>query len=81
MYTLFRVKADDLDEALLQSIKTLFRGQTIEIAVSDMADAGEDETACLLRDPVNRQHLLDAIERADQGDVVSMDLDKLTKVS
>jgi antitoxin YefM len=81
MYTLYRVNADDLDDALLQSIKTLFRGRTIEIAVSETADAGEDDTAYLLRGPANRERLLNAIKRAEQGDVVVMDLDDLGQAS
>lgn len=81
MYTLYRLKADELDDALLQSIKALFSGRAIEIAVSDVADGAEDETAYLLRDPVNRQRLLEAIEGAGRGDVVVTDLDKLAEAS
>jgi len=48
MYTLYRLNADDLDGGFLQSLKELFKGQTIEIAVSGAEDASEDETAYLL---------------------------------
>lgn len=75
MYTLYRLNADDLDEGFLQSLKTLFKGQTIEIAVSGAEDASEDETAYLLRDPANRKRLLEALENARRGELVSVVLD------
>jgi len=74
MYTLYRLNADELDEGFLQSLKALFKGQTIEIAVSGADDASEDETTYLLRDPTNRMRLLQALENARRGDVVSVDL-------
>lgn len=74
MYTLYRLNADELDEGFVQSLKALFKGQTIEIAVSGADDASEDETTYLLRDPTNRARLLQALENARRGDVVSVDL-------
>lgn len=53
----------------------MFKGQDVEIAVSDVAEISEDETAYLLRDPANRQRLLEAIENARRGDLVSVNLD------
>jgi hypothetical protein len=77
MYTLFRMNADELDTTLLESIKALFKGQTIEIAVSDLATGSEDETAYLLREPANRSRLLQALENVERGDLVAVDLDTL----
>lgn len=77
MYTLYQVRADEIDERLLQAIKTQFRGQTIEIAISGVPETAENETAYLLRDPANRQRLLDAMERAERGDLVTVDPDRL----
>ncbi|MCU0836490.1 MAG: hypothetical protein MUC77_18965 [Chromatiaceae bacterium] len=74
MYTLYRLNADELDEGFLQSLKALFKGQIIEIAVSGADDASEDETTYLLRDPTNRMRLLQALENARRGDLVSVDL-------
>lgn len=35
MYTTYHLKADELNEDFLQSVKTLFHGQNIEIIVSE----------------------------------------------
>ena len=35
MYTLYRLNADELSVEFLESLKTLFRHKTIEIAVCD----------------------------------------------
>lgn len=75
MYTLYRLNADDLDEGFLQSLKALFKGQTIEIAVSGAEDVSEDETSYLLHDPANRRRLLQALESAKRGDLVSVELE------
>lgn len=75
MYTRYRLNADDLDKGFLQSLKELFKGQTIEIAVSRAEDASEDETAYLLQNPENRQRLLQALENARRGDLVTVGID------
>jgi hypothetical protein len=35
MYTTYRMKADELNEDFVQSLKTLFHGQNIEVVVSN----------------------------------------------
>lgn len=67
MYTVYKPNADELNEDFLQSIKSLFHNKTIEIAVCEAEAAGQDETAYLLRDPANRQRLLEAIENVRHG--------------
>lgn len=67
MYTVYKLNADELNEDFLQSIKFLFRNKTIEIAVCEVEAADQDETAYLLRDPANRQRLLEAIENVRHG--------------
>ena len=62
MYTIYRVKSDELDERFLESIKVLFRGREIEIAVYE-----HDETDYLLSSPVNRDRLLRAIHDVENG--------------
>ena len=72
MYTTYRIRTDELNDDFLASLKTLFRGKTIEIAVCEADDESEDETAYLLRDPANRQRLMDAIENVHQGRSVQL---------
>jgi hypothetical protein len=78
MYTTYRMKTDELDDAFLVSLKALFKGKTIEIAVCEADEESKDETAYLLRDPANRQRLMDAIENVRQGRTVSVDLSALS---
>lgn len=50
-------------QQFLESLKTLFKGKTVEIIVSDV-----DETAYLLHSDANRERLLQAIEHVNNGD-------------
>ena len=79
MYTIYKLRADELDEHFLTTLKHQFRGREIEIVVSEAADVAEDETAYLLRSPANRQRLLQAIENVAQGrDLEVVDLGDLS---
>jgi hypothetical protein len=78
MYTTYRMKTDELDDTFLASLKALFKGKTIEIAVCEADQEAEDETAYLLRNPANRQRLLEAIENVRQGRTVPVDLNALS---
>jgi hypothetical protein len=62
MTTVYHTTADELDETFLASLKTMFKGRSIEISVSE-----SDETAFLLRHPANREHLLRAVSDIDAG--------------
>ena len=62
MYMIYRLRADELDQRLLDALKHQFQGREIEIVVSEAADRAEDETAYLLRSPTNRERLLNALE-------------------
>jgi antitoxin YefM len=66
MYTIYKLKADELDQRFLDSLKHQFQDREIEIVVSESADVAEDETAYLLRSPANRDRLLKAIENVAQ---------------
>lgn len=66
MYTLYRLNADELSVEFLESLKTLFRHKTIEIAVCEAETVEQDETAYLLSNPANRARLLEAIENVRQ---------------
>ena len=79
MYTLYRVNADDLNAEFIESIKTLFKHQTIEIAICEAADTEHDETRYLLNNPANRQHLLNALQHVQQKQqLVTIPLDELS---
>ena len=62
MYTIYKLKADELDNRFLQALKTMFKGKDIEIAVAEAQQVEEDETTYLLKSPANRERLLKAIE-------------------
>ena len=67
MYTLYKLRADELDQRFLDTLKHQFQDREIEIAVCEATDSSEDETAYLLRSPANRERLLTAIENVAQG--------------
>lgn len=76
MYALYKLRADELDQSFLDSLKSQFRDREIEIAVSEVADSTEDETTYLLRSPANRERLLRAIDNVAHGrelEVVELD--------
>lgn len=63
MQTVYHLKAAELDDSLLRSIKELFRGKTIDLIVSEA-----DETEYLFRSEANRTRLLKAAEHAESGE-------------
>jgi len=75
MYTTYRLNTDELDDDFLDSLKALFKGKTIEIAVCEAENEAQDETAYLLRSPANRKRLMEAIENVRQGHIVPCDFD------
>jgi antitoxin YefM len=73
MYTVYHLKADELDNQFLEALKTLFKDKTIEIVVTEV-----DETAYLLHSDANRERLLQAIENVNNGEnLVKVELDTL----
>jgi antitoxin YefM len=66
MYALYKIHADELDQRFLDMLKNQFQDREIEIAVCEVAESAEDETAYLLRSPANRERLLRAIENVTQ---------------
>ncbi|MFL6258592.1 MAG: hypothetical protein ACJ76Y_02670 [Thermoanaerobaculia bacterium] len=67
MYTIYKLRADELDQRFLDTLKHQFQDREIEIVVSEAVEAAEDETAYLLRSPANRARLLRAIENVAEG--------------
>ncbi len=73
MYTVYHLRANDLNSRFLQSLKALFKDMTIEITVSQA-----DETAYLLQSEANRRRLLQAVENVNrQQNLVEVPLDAL----
>ncbi len=66
MYTTYKLKANDLNEDFLLSVKALFHDKIVEITICDSAESEEDETEYLLKSPANRQRLLDAIDNIER---------------
>lgn len=62
MHTIYQINANELNESLLESIRTLFKDKEIEITITE-----RDETEYLLRSPANREFLLRAVERVEKG--------------
>lgn len=74
MYTIYKLRADELDQNFLDTLKHQFQDREIEIAVTEAVESAEDETAYLLRSPANRERLLKAIENVAEGrDLVVID--------
>lgn len=67
MYAVYKLRADELDQHFLETLRSQFQDREIEIAVCEVTDRAEDETAYLLRSPANRDRLLRAIENVSQG--------------
>jgi antitoxin YefM len=62
VYTTYRLTTSDLNNQFIESLKTLFRDQEVEITVSPI-----DPTAYLLQSEANRRRLLAAIENINAG--------------
>jgi antitoxin YefM len=77
MYTVYKINADELNENFIASIKAQFQHQDIEIAICETAQAEQDETDYLLRDPGNKARLLEAIDNVKKGELVTVQLNDL----
>ncbi len=77
MYALYQVNTDELNNQFLASIKAQFPHQTIEIAISEISQIQQDETAYLLGNPTNKEHLLKAITQVENQQWIDVDLDAL----
>jgi len=77
MYTVYKINADELNENFIASIKAQFQHKEIEIAICETAQAEQDETDYLLRDPANKAHLLEAIDNVKKGRLVTAHLNDL----
>jgi antitoxin YefM len=73
MYTVYRVKANEIDQNFIDGLKATFQDREIEIVVYEV-----DETAYLMASESNRERLLQAVENIkNRVNLVAVDLDKL----
>jgi len=72
MYTEIHIKADELDESFLKSIRSLFKKKKISIIVEEEMD----ETEYLLASPANRKILEKSLKSIEAGNVIEVDIEK-----
>ena len=73
MSIVYRLKASEIDDRFLESLKSQFGNKEIEIVVSEF-----DETEYLLKSPSNQKRLLRAIENLNERqNLVEVDLSNL----
>lgn len=78
MYTSFHLKANELNEDFLKSVKALFKSKRISIIVEEDVD----ETEYLLSTPANRKHLEETLAAKEGYSFSSInELKKYSKAS
>ena len=68
METIYRLNTRELEYNFINSLRTAYPDQDIEIMVRE-----RDETEYLFSSPANREHLLKAIENTSQGKIVTFE--------
>ena len=68
METTYRLNTSELGTSFINSLKTAFPDQNVEILVRE-----QDETEYLLSSPANREHLEKAIENVKQGKIITFE--------
>jgi len=64
METVFRLKANELDNGFIDSLKNLFKDREIEISIKPT----QDETEFLFKTPANKKELLAAIKEVKKNE-------------
>jgi predicted P-loop ATPase/GTPase len=72
MTTTYRLHVNELTADLVKSIKSAFKGKTVEITVSDTLD----ETDYLLADEANRKSLEKSMQQAAAGELVTFTVEE-----
>ncbi len=63
MLATYKLKASEINQSFLDTIKKIFKDSEIEIVIHEV----EDETEYLLKSSANKAHLLKAIANVDSG--------------
>ncbi|KOR38369.1 MULTISPECIES: hypothetical protein [Planktothricoides] len=75
MSTVYRLKASEINNDLLEKIKAKFGNKEIEIVVSEL---NQDETEYLFKSEPNKNRLLSAVDNInDQNNLVEVKLEYL----
>lgn len=73
MQSIYRLKANELNENFLEGLKITFKDKEIEIIISEI-----DETDYLFKSEANKQRLLQAVENVKQRkNLVEVNLENL----
>jgi antitoxin YefM len=73
MTTTYKLRASQLSDDILKSIREAFQDKEIEITVTEVLD----ETDYLLSTEANRKHLYKSMEEIERGEAVPMSLAEL----
>ena len=65
MDTLIRMKAEEINESLIDFLRASFKGKKIAVHIYEEEEI--DETEFILKDPVARKEILESIEDAKKG--------------
>ena len=68
MEIIYRLNTRELENSLIDTIKTTYPDQDIEIMVRE-----RDETEYLLRSPANRKQLEESVKNIKQNKIISFD--------
>lgn len=72
MTTIYRLHVNELTADLVKSIKSAFKGKTVEITVSDTLD----ETDYLLAGEANRRSLEKSMQQAAAGELSTLTVEE-----
>ncbi len=74
MEATFYISNKELTESFLKKIKQLFEGEHLEITIKE-----QDETEYLLSTEANKNHLLESLKEAENGNFIEFDLSRIDK--
>jgi len=78
MVATYRLKADEITQNLLETIRNNYKDKEVEITIQEV----EDETAHLLKSQANREHLLRGMEEIQSGSPLqTMTLEQLNALA